>query len=183
MDFQPELGLHQASHALQHFMDADGLDAWLAVRSKQAIQQTLEAIRLLDDHLRVFTKTRAKIRAFELTLEQLRRSAQAAQGIADLVSQVADELAIGVLLGDDALLARLAKLLLDRPKLGEQTQYVRVRAFSVDPRNGARQGHGISPGAAVGHVLRGIIPVGDAGFFERAPELAALREQAQERMA
>src|SRR4051812_9345891 len=183
MDFQAEFRLHQAAHALQHFMDAYGLDARLSVRGKQAIQQALEAIRLLDDHLRVFTKTHAKIRAFELALQELRRSAQAAQGITDLVSQVADELAVRILLGDDALLARLAKLLLDRPQLGEQAQYVRVRAFSVDACDGARQGHGISPGAAVGDVLRRVIPVGDAGFFERAPELAALREQAQERMA
>ena len=58
--------------------------------------------------------------AIELALEQLRRAAQAAQRVLDLVREVADQLAVRLLLDHQALLARLAQLLLDRPQLGEQ---------------------------------------------------------------
>src|SRR3970040_168140 len=44
-------------------------------------------------------------------------AAQAAERVLDLVGEVADQLAAGLLLADQALLARLAQLLFDRAQL------------------------------------------------------------------
>jgi hypothetical protein len=56
----------------------------------------------------------------ELALEQLRRTADAAQRILDLVREVADQFAVGLLLLQQLLLARDAQLLVDRPELEQQ---------------------------------------------------------------
>ena len=111
--------------------------------------------------------------AVQLALEQLRRAAQAAERVLDLVREVADQLAARLLLGGEALLARLAQLLLDRAQLGEQRQ-----AERVDARHGARQRHLGTPAAAgVGDVLRRVVPVRDARLFERALQLARARRR------
>ena len=61
----------------------------------------LQAIGLLHDHLRVFVQRRT----LELAVEQLRRAADAAQRILDLVREVADELPVRLALIEHALLA------------------------------------------------------------------------------
>ena len=64
-----------------------------AVRRQQAIDQRLQAVGLLDDHLRVFAQLPVRV---ELEFEQLRRAADAAQRILDLVREVADQFAVGL---------------------------------------------------------------------------------------
>jgi hypothetical protein len=96
----------------------------------------LQAVGFLDDHLRVFPQ----LRALELALQQLRRAAQAAERVLDLVREVADQLAVRLLLRLDARLALDAQLLLDRAQLGEQAE-----AEGVDARHGARKRHRLRP--------------------------------------
>ena len=69
-------------------------------------------------------------------LAELRRAAQAAQRILDLVGQVADQLAVGLLLEHQALFARVAQLLLDRPQFCEQRQ-VQLSECTLDAGHGA----------------------------------------------
>ena len=56
-------------------------------------------------------------RDVDLHLQQLRRAADAAQRVLDLVRQVADEFLVGLGLVDQALLAVLPSLLLQRQQL------------------------------------------------------------------
>ena len=64
-----------------------------AVRREQPVHQRLQAVGFLDDHLRVLVQ----LRPLELALEQLRRAADAAERILDLVREVADQLAVRLL--------------------------------------------------------------------------------------
>ena len=50
-------------------------------------------------------------------------------------------------------------------------------------RDGAGQRHRLAAGAHVGHVARRVVPVDDARLVERALELVALGEEAEERLA
>ena len=71
------------------------------------------------------------MRPVELALEQLRRAAYAAQRILDLVREIADQLAIRLLLLEQALLARDLQLLVDVAEL-EQQRRRRVRRSTGD---------------------------------------------------
>ena len=64
-----------------------------AVRRQQAVDQRLQAVGLLDDDLGVFAQ---RPRARQLQLQQLRRAADAAERVLDLVRQVADQLLVGL---------------------------------------------------------------------------------------
>ena len=55
----------------------------------------------------------------DLHLEQLRRAADAAERVLDLVREVADQLLVGLRLAERALLAVLARLLLDLDQLDD----------------------------------------------------------------
>src|SRR5438477_12963376 len=116
LELDAELALDQAAHPLEDLVDADGLDARRAVRGQHAIHQALQAIGLLDDHLRVL----AQLGLVQLALEELGRAAQPAERILDLMGEIADQLAVRLLLEDQALLARVAQLLFDRAQLGKQ---------------------------------------------------------------
>jgi len=59
------------------------------VRREHPVHQRLQAVGLLDDDLRVL----AQLRALELSLEQLRRAAQPAERVLDLVGEIAQQLA------------------------------------------------------------------------------------------
>src|SRR4051794_41220575 len=74
------------------------------MRRQHAIHQPLQPVGFLDDHLGVF----AQLRLLELALEELCRPSQAAERILDLVREVADQLAVRLLLEHQALLARMA---------------------------------------------------------------------------
>ena len=56
----------------------------------------------------------------DLHLQQLRRAANAAQRVLDLVRQVADQLLVGLRLVDQALFAVLPGLLLQRQQLDDR---------------------------------------------------------------
>ena len=113
-------------------------DVRRAVRREQAVHQRLQPVGLLDDDLRVF----AQLGSVELALEQLRRAAQAAQRVLDLVREVADQLAVGLLLVDQPLLARQAQLLLDRPQLRRAAarRSASMRVTVQDSGSGSRPG-------------------------------------------
>src|SRR6266849_2734020 len=151
--------------------------AWAALRAmrrKHAVHQRLQPVGLLDDPLRVF----AQFGPVELALEQLRRAAQPAERILDLVREIADQLAVGLLLEHQALFARKPQLLLDRAQLDEQREPVRL-----DSRDHAGERHRLVPGANVADVLRRVVPVGGARLTQRALELLALGKELQERLA
>jgi hypothetical protein len=64
------------------------------VRRQQPVDQRLQPVGLADDHLRVLDQ----VRRVELALEQLRRAADAAERVLDLVREAADQLAVRLLL-------------------------------------------------------------------------------------
>ena len=100
----------QRAHPLAHLVDVDVADdVGLPVRREQAIDEQLQPVGLLDDHLRVFGE-RARL---DLHLEQLRGAADAAERVLDLVGEVPDQLLGRLGLLERALLALLAVLLLD----------------------------------------------------------------------
>ena len=87
----------------------------LAVRREQAVDQRLQAVGLVDDDLGVLGQ-RARL---DLHLQQLRRAADAAERVLDLVREVADQLLVGLGLVERALLAVLPRLLLDLDHLDQ----------------------------------------------------------------
>jgi hypothetical protein len=161
LDHDAEFRLHQAAHAFQDLVHAERLDARRAVRSQHAVHQRLQPVGFLDDDLRVL----AQLRPFQLALEELRRAAQAAERVLDLVREIADQLAVRLLAGHDALLAREAQLLLDRAQLREQRQ-----PRAVDSRDDAGKRQRLVSHARVGHVLRGVIPMGCPCLTKRGQE-------------
>src|SRR4249920_362803 len=97
------------------------------MRREHAIHQCLQPVGLFDNDLGVFLQFASNWSAgvpplVELALEKLRRAAQAAERILDFMSEIADQLAVRLLAGDDALLSRKAQLFADRPQLREQRQ-------------------------------------------------------------
>ena len=61
-----------------------------------------------------------RLRPAELALQQLRRAADAAERVLDLVGEVADQFAVGLLLLEQPLLARDLELLVDLAELEQQ---------------------------------------------------------------
>ena len=93
----------------------------VAVRREQPVDQALQPVGLVHDHLGVL----AHLGRFQVHLQQLRRAADAAQRVLDLVRQVADQLLVRLGLLDQPLLAVLAHLLLQRRHLQQHM----ARAF------------------------------------------------------
>jgi hypothetical protein len=108
-----------------------------AVGGEQPAHQLLQAIRLGDDHLGVF----AQLRVVQLPLEQLGRAADAAEGVLDLVGQVAHELPVGLLLMGQLLLPRHLQLGVHRAKLEQQ-----ARIDDLHRRHGAIEVQGFHAG-------------------------------------
>jgi len=69
-------------------------------------------------------------------------------------ARFADQLAVGLLLGRHALLARHAQLLLDRPQLDDQRE-----ALGLDARDHAGEQQRLVAEPHVGDVLRRVVPV------------------------
>ena len=86
------------------------------MRGQQTLHQVLQPVGFVDDDLGIF----AELRVVEFAFEQLRRTADAAERILDLVRQIADQFAVGLLLFEQALLARSLNLLVDRPQFEQQ---------------------------------------------------------------
>jgi hypothetical protein len=114
-----KLGGQQAAHAFQDLMDVHRPRLHRAVRRQQAPHQILQAVGLLDDHLCVLAQTRI----VEFALQQLRRTADAAERVLDFVHQVAYQLAIGMLLLDQALFPGRSQLLIDWPQFDQQAGF------------------------------------------------------------
>ena len=130
-----EFGREERAHALGHLVHIERLDARQPARREEAIHQRLQAVGLLHDHLREF----AQLRCIELALEQLRRAADAAERILDLVREVADELAVGLLLLEHLRLARDLELLLDLAEFHHQPRFTRF-----DRADHAKQVHALA---------------------------------------
>ena len=95
--------------------------------------------------------------SFELALEQLRRAADAAQRILDLVREVADQLAVGLLLLEDLGLARDLQLLLELAQLEDEARVAGLH----------RGDHAMQVHAFAAHVELEIVLVEARVAFER----------------
>ena len=117
-----KLRLHEASHARHDFVDVRALERRQPVRRQEPVDERLQAVGFADHHLRVFDK----LRPVELALEELRGTANAAERIPDLVREVADQLAVRLLLLVQSLLAGDLQLLVDMPELEQQRGFLRL---------------------------------------------------------
>jgi hypothetical protein len=105
-----ELRQHERTHVLAHLVDVHRAHAArVPVRLEQPVHQRLQAVGLVDDDARVL----GELARVDLHGQQLRRAADAAQRVLDLVREVAHELLVGGSLPAHALLAALALLLLE----------------------------------------------------------------------
>ena len=84
------------------------------LRRQQAVDERLQAVGLADDHLRVLGRAAARSSS---RFEELRRAADAAQRVLDLVREAADQVAVRLLLLEQPLLARDLQLLVDVAEL------------------------------------------------------------------
>ncbi|ODU00455.1 MAG: hypothetical protein ABS89_08930 [Thiobacillus sp. SCN 63-1177] len=100
----------QAAHPFQHLVDIHCAKTGRSVRRQQTLRQRLQTVGLLDDDLRVFAQGLARQFAFQ----QLRRAAYTAERIFDLVRQVAQQFAVGLLLQARLLQPGDAQMRIDR---------------------------------------------------------------------
>ena len=107
----------------------------------------------------------AKTGVVEFVLEQLRSTADAAQGVLDLVHQVSDQLAIRVLLLDQALFPGGPELLIDRPQFDQQ-----AGLRSIDRVYRTVQPQQLASGKAQVDILPGVVPAMVQGAVERRQE-------------
>ena len=87
-----------------------------AVRREQAVHQKLQSIGFLDDDLRILMKRRS----IELAVEKLCGTAYSAQRILDLVREIADQLAIRLILIEHPFFTLDTPLLVDMPELDQK---------------------------------------------------------------
>src|SRR5262249_6671793 len=139
-----------------------------ALRRQQPIEQRLQAIGLLDDHLRVFHQ----LGALELALEQLRRAAQASERVLDFVREIANQLARRDLLVEQALFALHAQLLRDRSQLDEERRFAVIHA-----RENASKRQRIASLGLVDRVLRRVIPARRYRLSQGSLELRRFGEE------
>ncbi len=108
----------QVIDALQQFMHVDQLLRRRTSGTQHRVQQICEAIRLADDHARVFAQRRIQ----EFPLEQLRGAAQAAERIFDLMRELAHHQAASAQLRQQRVLASQAPMLRDVFDLQQEPQ-------------------------------------------------------------
>jgi len=126
------------------------------MRRQQPLHQILQTVGFLDDDLRVFLERRIA----EFPLQQLCRTAYAAQGILDLVGEVADQLAVGLLLHGLAFFANGLEMLVHGTKLKEEEPCTaginrRYRAIQMQQRAHLA----FACGRGHGNVVAGVAPV------------------------
>ncbi len=85
------VGFSQALDALQHLMDVGVRKCQRVFRADQAVYQVVQAIRLIDDHLRVVMQ----LAVSDFAGQQLRCAADATQRILDLMGQSPHQLLSG----------------------------------------------------------------------------------------
>jgi hypothetical protein len=144
------------------------------VRAQQPVHQVLQAVGLGDDDVGEL----AQLRVVEFVLQQLCRAADAAEGVLDLVGEVADQLAVGLLLVQQLLLARDAQLGVDRAELEQQ-----AHAGAVHRGHRAVEPQRLGVAALHADVLAGVAPVGAQCVVERRAQAGRAAEQALERLA
>ena len=117
--FRPrgKLRQDQRAHALADFVDVHvAHHVRPAVRRQQAVDQRLQPVGLVDDDLGVFLQ----VLGLDFHLQQLRRAADAAQRVLDLVGQVADQFLVGLRLVDQPLFAVLPRLRFQRQQFDDE---------------------------------------------------------------
>ena len=107
---------YQRQHPFEYFVNIQGDKLWQPVRCQQPIHQRLQPVCFHDDDLRVLLEFRVR----QLTLQQLRRAANAAQRILDFVGQVTDELTVQLLMFENFLFADNFHLLVLLVKLKDE---------------------------------------------------------------
>jgi hypothetical protein len=145
-----------------------------AMRGEQALHQVLQAVGFLDDHLGVLFQRLAG----EFALQQLRRTADAAQRVLDLVRQVAHQFAVGLLLLGQLFLARGLQLLVDGAHLEQQA---RIAGLDRGDRAIDVKLHVLS--AFDQDVVAGMAPVVLQRIVERGNQLRRLAHQSLQGMA
>ncbi len=143
------------------------------MRREHAVHERLQAVGLLHDHLREL----AQVRVRKLALEELRGAADAAQGVLDLVREVADQLPVGLLLLEELRLAGDAHLLVELAKLDEQ-----ARPVLLDGDGDAVHGD-LLPGDLEGELVVVESGVVVHGLREAGEEALVARQHARERRA
>ena len=105
-----ELGQDERAHALTDLVNVHVAHQMrMAVRRQQAVNQRLQTVGFMNDDLGVFSQLFVNVH-----LQELRRTANAAQRILDLVRQIADQFLVGLRLVNQPLFAVLPGLLLQR---------------------------------------------------------------------
>ena len=98
-------------------MHVDELFRGRASRTEHGVEQVGQPVRFRDDDARVFTQTRVE----QLALQQLRRPAQAAQRILDLMRQLPHHQAAAAQLREQGVFAREPLVLGDVLDFQKQT--------------------------------------------------------------
>ena len=158
-------------------MDVRAAIARQATRREEAVHERLQAIGLADDHLRVFGELRGQLRVVELSLQELRGPANAAERILDLVREAADEVAVGLLLLEQPLLAGHLQLLVDVAELDQQHRI-------ADLDGGYRAGEmqlGLADRAEL-DLLLGVRRAPQERLVDRAAQARAVGEQIRGRV-
>ena len=119
----------------------------------------------------------------ELVVEQLRRAADAAERILDFVREIADQLAIGLALVEQAFLARDLYLLLDMPELEQQALPAGDPAFDLDRRQRAAQMQLGMAGHADLQIVFGIAAIVCARVVDRGAQHAIVFENFGDRIS
>ena len=123
-DLFGRLAAQQAIHSLQKLVHVHELLRGRAPGSEHAIEQVGEPVRLADDDARVLAQRRIE----QLALEQLRRAAQTAQRILDLVRELANHETAAAELREQRVLAREPPMLRDVLDLEQAAVRARRRA-------------------------------------------------------
>ncbi len=169
-----ELGLHHALHPHQDLVDVGAPVGRYPVRREQPVDERLQAVGLVDDHLRVL----GELRPVELALEELRRAADAAERVLDLVREAADQLAIGLLLLELAFLARDLQLLVDLAELQHQRD-----VLVLDRRDGDGEVRALLAGHAELELLLRVGGARRERVVDGAGEEPRVHEQRADRIA
>src|SRR6185312_9366899 len=122
-------GPEQPMHVLADFVHVDQRALLRPGRTVHRIDERGQPVRFIDDYPRVFLELIAR----ELTIEQLRRTAQAAERISDLVRELAKHHAAAVEARDQVRLARDA---LPLRRIGELDEQVRAGCAAGERRDG-----------------------------------------------
>src|SRR5690554_2382259 len=125
-----KFGENQFSDPFENLVNVERCGPHGIVRRQHPVQQILKPVGFGNDDFGEFSE----LRIVQLIFEQLRRPADAAERVFDLVRQIADQFAIGALLLEQLFLARDSELGVNRTEFQQQGD-----AFSVGGRDRAIQ--------------------------------------------